>query len=75
MTKTVVRVVSVATIMFMIGMFLAYYNTSSYGYDNANILSFANDGVKVLDFMIKYDKIALIIQKIKDFVPQFFLTI
>jgi TPP-dependent 2-oxoacid decarboxylase len=52
--KTVRRIITLASFVFLIGIAVAYYNTSSLGYDNANIISFNNEEVKIFDYNIKY---------------------
>lgn len=62
-------ILTVACISLIIGVCIAYYNTSSLGYDNANIISFNGESVKVLDMDIKYEDIKKEINKIKNSVP------
>lgn len=55
--KAVKRIISLATLCFLIGIGVAYYNTSSLGYDNANIISYNNEELKIFDFNFNYEKV------------------
>ena len=56
-------------------MTVAYYNTSSLGYDNANILYIDNDIIRIFDMTIQYKKIQNKIEKIKKDIDKFSITI
>jgi TPP-dependent 2-oxoacid decarboxylase len=73
--KPIRRILTIATLSLLIGTAVAYYNTSSFGYDDANIISFNNEEVKIFDFDIKYDDVKDKIEKVKQTVPETFITI
>ncbi len=75
MTKPVRCILFLSTIVFIIGIIIAYYNTSSLGYDNANILSFNNEGIYVFDMSVRYSDIAYFINIIKKFIPKYSIAI
>ena len=73
--KAVRRILLLSGVVLSIGLAVAYYNTSSLGYDNANIISFNNEEVVVFDINIKYDDVKNKIEKIKQIVPDKYVTI
>lgn len=73
--KAVRRILLLSGVVLSIGLAVAYYNTSSLGYDNANIISFNNEEVVVFDISIKYDDVKNKIEKIKQIVPDKYVTI
>lgn len=58
----VFNILMLGSIVLLIGIIIAYYNTASFGYDNANIISIYNDRVKIFDLDITYE----FMRKIKD---------
>ena len=44
---------------------VAYYNTASLGYDNANLLTVTNESIRFFDITIKYEDIIMIFKKIE----------
>lgn len=75
MTRQMSRILFVASIALIIGIIVAYYNTASLGYDNANIISFNNEEIRVFAYNIKYSQIHYIIEIIKKFLPSILITI
>ena len=73
--KKIGSILTLAVIVLTIGICVAYYNTSSFGYDNANIISFDNESVKLFDYNIKYKDVKEKIDKIENSVPDVFVTI
>ena len=71
MKKTVLILIASA-VLSSAGMAVAYYNTASVGYDNANLISFYDGGVYLFDFDINYDKAK---NDIKNFLPEKLITI
>lgn len=69
------RILAVATLALMLGTAVAYYNTCSLGYDNANIVSFNSEEVKIFDYNIKFSEIEEIKDKISKYMPKDFITI
>lgn len=69
------RILAVAALALMLGTAVAYYNTCSLGYDNANIVSFNSEEVKIFDYNIKFSKIEEIKDKISKYIPKDFITI
>lgn len=75
MTKPIRRIIFLSTMAFIIGIIIAYYNTSSLGYDNANIFSFNNEGIYLFDMAISYSKIKEFINMFIKFIPKFIIAI
>lgn len=75
MAKSVRRILLLAIISLLIGIIIAYYNTSLMGYDNANIISFNNETVRVFDYYINYKDIHEFLEKIDKSFPKDLITI
>ena len=69
------RILATAALVLMLGTAVAYYNTCSLGYDNANIVSFNSEEVKIFDYNIKFSEIEEIKDKISKYIPKDFITI
>lgn len=65
----------ISIIVLLIGIAVAYYNTASFGYDNANILSYNKDSIRLFDILIIFDDILEIIERLFSFVPKDLITI
>lgn len=65
----------ISIVVLLIGIAVAYYNTASFGYDNANILSYNKDSIRLFDILIIFDDILEIIEKLFSFVPKDLITI
>ena len=61
--------------MLCIGTGIAYYNTSSFGYDNANLFTVGTESLRILDIEIKYEDVRRTIEFIKENTPDNFITI
>lgn len=73
--KKVICILIISSIALTSGVTVAYYNTSSLGYDNANILYIDNDIIRIFDMTIQYKKIQNKIEKIKKDIDKFSITI
>ena len=73
--KKITLIITCACLIACTGMTVAYYNTASLGYDNANIFSFYDGGVYVLDFDINYEKVKRGFSRIKELAPKKFISI
>lgn len=73
--KKVICILIISSIALTAGVTVAYYNTSSLGYDNANILYIDNDVIRIFDMTIQYKKIQNKIEKIKKDIDKFSITI
>lgn len=73
--KKEVRILALATIALAIGITVSYYNTSSLGYDNANIISFDTEKINLFDYHIRYDDIEKYYEKITDYLPKDIIVI
>lgn len=70
-----VRIILLSVLGLLIGITVAYYNTASLGYDNANIFTLYNDSVKIFDIVINFEDISRIISTLKRIVPKVFISI
>ena len=70
-----VRIILLSVLGLLIGITIAYYNTASHGYDNANIFTLYNDSVKIFDIVINFEDISKIISILKRIVPKVFISI
>lgn len=70
-----VRIILLSVLGLVIGITIAYYNTASLGYDNANIFTLYNDSVKIFDIVINFEDISKIISILKRIVPKVFISI
>lgn len=70
-----VRIILLSVLGLLIGITVAYYNTASLGYDNANIFTLYNDSVKIFDIVIYFEDISKIISILKRIVPKVFISI
>lgn len=70
-----VRIILLSILGLLIGITVAYYNTASLGYDNANIFTLYNDSVKIFDIVINFEDISKIISILKRIVPKSFISI
>ncbi|MGN0532645.1 MAG: hypothetical protein ACI4IN_07605 [Eubacterium sp.] len=73
--KKEVRILTLATIALAIGITVSYYNTSSLGYDNANILSFDTEQINLFDYHIRYDDIEKYYKKMTEYLPEEIIVI
>lgn len=73
--KTERKILAVAAVALALGTAVAYYNTCSLGYDNANIISFNSEELKIFDFDIKYSELEELKEKISKYIPDDFITI
>ena len=69
------RIILLSVLGLLIGITIAYYNTASLGYDNANIFTLYNDSVKIFDIVINFEDISKIISILKRIVPKVFIYI
>lgn len=70
-----VRIILLSVLGLLIGITVAYYNTASLGYDNANIFTLYNNSVKIFDIVINFEDISKIISILKRIVPKVFISI
>lgn len=73
--KKVISLLFINSVILLVGIAVAYYNTASLGYDEANLFSYDDVAIYIFDFQIEKQKIFEIIQNMKDFVPKVFITI
>ena len=73
--KKTVLILFTSVICLCVGTAVAYYNTSSFGYDNANIITVRDDSVQILDINIKYEDVKKTYEYIKEKTPDNFITI
>ena len=63
--KYVINMLLLSVVVLLVGIAVAYYNTASLGYDNANILTVTNESIRFFDITIKYEDIIMIFKKIE----------
>lgn len=54
-----------SVVVLLVGISVAYYNTASLGYDNANLLTVTNESIRFFDITIKYEDVIMIFKKIE----------
>lgn len=70
-----IRIIMLSIIGLLVGITVAYYNTASLGYDNANIFTYTRDGIRIFDIFINFEEISKIISFLERIVPKVFITI
>lgn len=73
--RIIPKILFAATIILSLGIGVAYYNTSTLGYDKANIISFDEEKVNIFDYEIRYKDIKKAEEKIKDLLHDDFIVI
>lgn len=73
--KKVFKILTLSTFVLVVGLIVAYYNTSSLGYDNANIISFNNEELYLFDYRIVYDDVEKNIETVKETLFTDFISI
>lgn len=73
--KKLMAILLVGTVVFCVGGVVAYYNTSAFGYDNANLITFKENAVQVLDFEISYQQMRQAAESVEEFLPKRLITI
>ncbi len=63
------HILAFAAMCLAIGLVIAYYNTSSLGYDNANIISFNSEQLNIFDYEIQYAEVREKYNKLKELIP------
>lgn len=63
--KYVVNMLLLSVVVLLVGIAVAYYNTASLGYDNANLLTVTNESIRFFDITIKYEDVIMIFKKIE----------
>lgn len=63
--KYVINMLLLSVVVLLVGIAVAYYNTASLGYDNANLLTVTNESIRVFDITIKYEDVIMIFKKIE----------
>ena len=64
-SKYVINMLLLSVVVLLVGIAVAYYNTASLGYDNANLLTVTNESIRFFDITIKYEDIIMIFKKIE----------
>ncbi len=73
--KRIVIILTVSALVLFAGTSVAYYNTSSLGYDNANLFEIYDGGFRLLEFDVNYNEIKHIADEICKKAPDKFITI
>ena len=69
------KIISSASVVFILCILIAYHNTASIGYDKHDIIYYDSNGIDIMDYHIEYDVIRYKLNKIKDSAPDSFVTI
>jgi len=69
------RILALATIAFIIGINIAYYNTAGLVYDKVNIISFNSESISIYEHNIDYKDIEETVENIKNCFPKDNITI
>lgn len=57
-------------VLLTTGVSIAYYNTKTFGFDeDAALVTFSDDGVKVLDYYVDYEKAKQVVHKASEYIP------
>jgi hypothetical protein len=59
--------------VLVVGVCVAYYNTSSFGYDKTQLVAVNDESIELLDYKIEYEKIKKGYKKIVDNMPSTFV--
>lgn len=73
--KISIRLILSAVVLLLTGVTIAYYNTASFGYDNANVLSVDYDSINIFALEIKFQTVSDIISFLKRFILTYFFVI
>lgn len=73
--KISIRLILSAVLLLLAGVTIAYYNTASFGYDNANVLSVDYDSINIFALEIKFQTVSDIISFLKRFILTYFFVI
>lgn len=61
----------ICSVLLTIGVSIAYYNTKTFGFDeDAALLTFSDEGVKVMDYYVDYEKARQIVDKASEYIPK-----
>ena len=71
MKKKIFAIFLCFSVIFCVGIGVAYYNTKSFGFeDDVKIVERDDEKIKILDFNIYYDDIDSAFNKARKFVPE-----
>ncbi len=73
--KRISLILLTALLAVGIGTSVAYYNTSSLGYDDFNILTVTDEDIKILYIDIKYENVKKALDLFEKCLPDNFITI
>ena len=73
--KGIISILLTSVTCLFIGVGIAYYNTASFGYDNAVLFSSEKDKIIIMDIEIYYEDIISFADKAVDNMPDKFITI
>ena len=73
--KKVSSILLLSALCICVGTAVAYYNTSSFGYDDANILTVNDDSVQILYFEIRYQDVEDFVDVLKENAPDKLITV
>lgn len=54
----------ISGVVLLVGIAVAYYNTASLGYDNANILTYNDEFIRLFDITIKFEDVINFLKKL-----------
>lgn len=70
MKHSVFLLTIICGIILTVGVSVAYYNTKTFGFDeDATLITFFDDGVKIMDYYIDYEKAREVADKVSEYIP------
>ncbi len=73
--KRIILILFTSVLCISAGTAVAYYNTSSFGYDNANIITVTDDSLRIFDLYIEYEDLERAYDYVNEHTPDNFITI
>lgn len=73
--KKVFKILVSFSFVLVVGLIVAYYNTSSLGYDNANILTVEVEQVRIFDYNIRYKDVKNAVENAREVLNVDFVSI
>ncbi len=69
------QIILCASVLFVIGILVAYHNTASLGYGKDYLIYYDDEGFEFMEQRIDYKDVREKVRKITEYVPDEFITI